>query len=207
MDRYGVHAYIGGHEHHLQAFESKGRHYIISGAVAELNRNGAIRKDIHQNIVKFAYRGGPGFANFRFIEDGRLEYTFVDAADEGSVLYKASIKIADAEYIGDADMEDSEPRPEGKKKEKKKKTCDTPTVKPSEEKEDNPEKNGNVKGSPKPVKDKASPKATSVCDDPADDAEWEDLFPDGATRDNAGKSIGIPTMKFFVAMLALCTVI
>jgi predicted phosphodiesterase len=36
MDEFGVHAYIAGHEHQMQALVDAGRHYLISGSVGDL---------------------------------------------------------------------------------------------------------------------------------------------------------------------------
>jgi tartrate-resistant acid phosphatase type 5 len=200
LDKYGAHAYISGHEHHMEAFESKGRHYIISGAVAELNRNGPIQENEHQDIVKFAYRKGPAFANFRFIEDsGRIEYSFVDAADDGNVLYKASIKVGDAVYIGDEEVAEKPSVSPAKRKE----PCVTSTDAPAVGKD---EKDKNVKGKPKPVKEKG---LRTVCEDEPenDDDGWDELYLDDTPRNDISKSDDLVEMKLLVAVIALFTVI
>ena len=199
FSQYGVHAYIGGHEHHMQAFEANGRHYIISGAVGELNRNGRIRKDINQDIVKYAYAGGPAFANFKFVDDGRLEYTFVDAADSGKVLYKASIKIEDAVYIGDGqgDQKSEKRSVDSQGKKMKPKVCDlvTTTAVPAEnannKNDDKKKEAGRIVSTPSPD-----------CEDlPAE--EWEDIDPIEAIQDDKSTNVRIISLWLSIGLLCL----
>ena len=193
LAQYGVHAYIGGHEHHMQAFESNGRHYIISGAVGELNRNGKIRKDIHQDILKYAYADGPAFANFRFIDDGRLEYTFIDATNGGDILYKASIKIADAVYLGEVS-------PTNEKGSKGKKACganeSTTTAKPAE-------KGAKDKNRKEPQSDTVGGSPVSDCDDLSED-DWEYIDPIEANQD--GNSARVIKSSFILSLALICIV-
>ena len=200
--QYGVHAYIGGHEHHMQALESNGRHYIISGAVGELNRNGRIRKDIHQDILKYGYAEGPAFANFRFVDDGRIEYTFRDAADGGNVLYKASIKVGDAVYIGDGEGDrKSNTNSAVSQPKNKKQGCPVTntTGKPADQKAKK-----NKKDQPKSDGVNNQPSSTPICD--VVDDEWEDIDPVEASQDG-NKSTSLTTFSLLVSVMGLICIV
>jgi hypothetical protein len=84
MKKYGVQAYICGHEHHLEHIqpEPNGPHFLISGAAAEANPATGTKG------TKFA-NAGPGFMALSLTPDSML----VQAVDaQGKLLYRASIK-------------------------------------------------------------------------------------------------------------------
>jgi acid phosphatase len=81
LDRYGVRAYINGHEHNLEHIVMDGVHYITCGAGSATSPvaappPGQFASDHH------------GFMTMR-LEAEALGFSFVD--DEGAVLYQASI--------------------------------------------------------------------------------------------------------------------
>jgi tartrate-resistant acid phosphatase type 5 len=81
LDRYGVRAYINGHEHNLEHIAVDGVHYITCGAGSATSPvvtppQGQFASDHH------------GFMTMR-LEAEALGFSFVD--DEGAVLYQASI--------------------------------------------------------------------------------------------------------------------
>ncbi len=81
LDRYGVHAYINGHEHNLEHIVVDGVHYITCGAGSETAPvvtppPGQFASDHH------------GFMTMR-LEAEALGFSFVD--DTGVMLYRASI--------------------------------------------------------------------------------------------------------------------
>jgi UDP-2,3-diacylglucosamine pyrophosphatase LpxH len=84
MKKYGVNAYICGHEHHLEHIQpdGKGPHYFISGAGAEANEAPGTKG------TRFS-AAGPGFMAMSLFADSML----VQAVNErGKLLYRASIK-------------------------------------------------------------------------------------------------------------------
>ena len=94
IERYGVHAYISGHEHQMQALELNGVHYIVSGATAQLNRRTSVDTSRLTNELRFVDEKHAAFAIFYLdSEDGTyLSYEFVKAVD-GKVLYASQIPI------------------------------------------------------------------------------------------------------------------
>jgi tartrate-resistant acid phosphatase type 5 len=82
LDRYGVRAYINGHDHSLQHIVVDGVHYITCGAGSATSRvvtppPGQFGSDHH------------GFMTMR-LEAEALGFSFVD--DAGAVLYEANIR-------------------------------------------------------------------------------------------------------------------
>ena len=197
FNRYGVHAYVCGHEHQMQSFVKKGRHYIISGAVAELNRNGEIREDVHKDILKYAYNGGPAFANFRYIDDGKLEYTFRDASDGGRVLHRASVSVKDVR--GEEGIEAAPKKLKGAQ------GCTSPapgTVEPSKA----PKKAIKTTGKP----DEDSRSVVEPCDD---DWDWDEIDPKlvandiDNSNDDGSKAVHVLEISTFIAaIIAACIV-
>ena len=92
IDRYGVHAYISGHEHQMQAFEFAGVHYIVSGATAQMDRKKGIDTTKWRDELKFANDRDAAVAVFSVNpKDGSsLFYEFVRATD-GKVMYASQI--------------------------------------------------------------------------------------------------------------------
>jgi acid phosphatase len=81
LDRYGVRAYINGHEHNLEHLAVDGVHYITCGAGSATSRvvtppPGQFASDHH------------GFMTMR-LEAASLGFSFID--DTGATLYQASI--------------------------------------------------------------------------------------------------------------------
>ena len=90
MDRFGVHAYISGHEHQMQAFEVQSTHFLISGATAQLNRNKEGDKSLWRTEQRFVNDKEAGFISFTFSKDRGLHYSFI-RSDDGEVLYAKAI--------------------------------------------------------------------------------------------------------------------
>ncbi|MEO8334438.1 MAG: tartrate-resistant acid phosphatase type 5 family protein [bacterium] len=84
MKKYGVNAYICGHEHHLEHIqpEANGPHYFISGAAAEANEAPGTKG------TRFS-TAGPGFLAMSLFADSMLVQAI---GQRGNVLYRASIK-------------------------------------------------------------------------------------------------------------------
>jgi predicted phosphodiesterase len=90
MNEFGVHAYIAGHEHQMQAFVDKGRHYLISGSVGDIGGVDRFDDSVSGHILKFRRTGIPGFVNF-YQNGGSLVYRFIDAYT-GDSLYESRIE-------------------------------------------------------------------------------------------------------------------
>ena len=89
---FGVHAYVSGHEHQMQAFEKNGVHYLISGATAQMNRNKRGHPEAWRNELKFVEHNDAGFLAFTLEDDSTLSYKFIRASD-GRQLYGATIPL------------------------------------------------------------------------------------------------------------------
>lgn len=83
LDRYGVRAYINGHEHNLQHMVRDGVHYITCGAGSQTDAVTAAPGDFGS--------GSHGFMAMR-LEPDVLGFVFVD--DRGVTLYHAEIPRA-----------------------------------------------------------------------------------------------------------------
>ncbi len=84
MKKYGVTAYICGHEHHLEHIqkEAGGPHFFISGAGAEANSAEAIPG------TKFV-NAGPGFMAMSLAADSLMVQV---VNEKGALLYRASVR-------------------------------------------------------------------------------------------------------------------
>ncbi len=81
LDRYGVRAYINGHEHNLEHIAVDGVHYITCGA------GSATISVVTPPPGQFA-SDHHGFMTMR-LDAGALDFDFID--DSGVTLYRARI--------------------------------------------------------------------------------------------------------------------
>ena len=81
LDRYGVHAYINGHEHNLEHIAVDGVHYITCGA------GSATSAVVTPPPDQFA-SDHHGFMTVR-LEAGAMAFSFID--DGGTTLYQAHV--------------------------------------------------------------------------------------------------------------------
>ena len=80
LDRYGVQAYINGHEHNLQHIRRNGVNYITCGAGSQTERVAPAQGDFGS--------GAHGFMAMR-LEQDTLHFDFID--DTGATIYQADI--------------------------------------------------------------------------------------------------------------------
>ena len=95
--KYHVHAYVSGHEHQMQAIEVEGVHFLVSGAVAQMNRRKSFDNSGMKKELKFFDDESPGFLRFRFLDNKdlrkvRLSYDFVSAKG-GKVKYTNALQL------------------------------------------------------------------------------------------------------------------
>lgn len=84
LERYGVHAYISGHEHDLQHLQSDGIHHLVTGAGAQWRQTGELPE------TRFAYPG-LGFLSMSLTStEMRFRFHDADGAEihEGSSTYR-----------------------------------------------------------------------------------------------------------------------
>jgi 3',5'-cyclic AMP phosphodiesterase CpdA len=91
LEEYGVHAYIAGHEHQMQALERGGIHFLVSGATSLLNEWNPSNTSMWESELKFFNKKDAGFLAFSLSDDGSLTYNFGRASDN-AVLYSCSLK-------------------------------------------------------------------------------------------------------------------
>ena len=119
IDKYGVHAYISGHEHQMQALEWNGVHYIVSGATSQMSRRTAYNATEWKNELKFFNDRDAAFAAFYIDPDlpTSISYSYIRASD-GKTMYSSSIPLNGKE--GDNSLEgvvEVNPLPAGMKNE------------------------------------------------------------------------------------------
>lgn len=81
LERYGVHAYINGHDHDLEHLQERGVHYICSGSGSEARSINAVPQS------RFAY-ANTGFASCA-ISSGQFQLRFHDS--NARVLYETQL--------------------------------------------------------------------------------------------------------------------
>lgn len=81
LERYGVHAYINGHDHDLEHLQERGIHYICSGSGSEARSINAVPQS------RFAY-ANTGFASCA-ITNAQFQLRFHDS--DARVLYEAQL--------------------------------------------------------------------------------------------------------------------
>jgi tartrate-resistant acid phosphatase type 5 len=94
IEKYGVHAYISGHEHSSQVFEQKGVQYIISGATAQMNRKKAFEASYWKEARRFFNDREAAITAFYLDSDdpNSIPYSFIRASD-GKSLFSSKISL------------------------------------------------------------------------------------------------------------------
>jgi acid phosphatase len=109
---YGVHAYVSGHEHQMQAFEREGVHYLVSGATAQMNRHKEGNPDEWKHELRFVETEEAGILAFTLEDDVSLSYKFIRASD-GAKLYGSRIRLENVSPRPKPPKSNTSPKPPG----------------------------------------------------------------------------------------------
>lgn len=93
LEEYHVHAYVAGHEHDMQLFETNGVTYMIAGSFSDKSEVAIHRRGAEQPVWQKVNTSGVIQFSIRK-KDTSLRYNFISTAiNQGEILYTGFIRL------------------------------------------------------------------------------------------------------------------